>query len=135
MVVYNKNVKVAFKITLFASFLLVAVFGFAAMGHTSAHCIVSTMQGAACPENLFGFASFHISFFKNFSSAVFDGLGLLALFALAVFLAAHLTFQKEIFSTSFSSFRIVSEIGGHLTEKLRSWLSLLETSPTFSPVR
>jgi hypothetical protein len=121
-----------FKSIFIASFVLVAVFGFTIMMSGSAHCLVSVMQGGVCPEGLFGFASFHIGFFKNLSSVASGNLGLLAVsLILAVILALAAGFQGETSPVNLSSFAVEkTEESTRLKKKLRSWLSLLETSPT-----
>ncbi len=125
------------KIIILASFFLLAVFGFTAMNHGAAHCIVSAMVGSACPESLFGFADFHIGFFKSFSNAVFDGLGLFVLLAFGILLVAIAGLRVEADSASLSFVSLVNETDSQLSliKKIRSWLSLLETSPTFHSAR
>jgi len=115
------------------SFVLVAVFGFTIMMSGSAHCLVSLMEGGICPEGLLGFASFHIGFFKNVSSVASGNLGLLAASLAFGFLviAASVLGQEFLFAVGFLSERYFGE-PAVLVRKLRTWLSLLETSPTFS---
>jgi len=125
--------KVILKTLVFLSFALIALFGFAAMGDSIGHCIVSAMQGTVCPTNSLGsFASFHLGFFKNFSSAAFETLAAAAvLFALALLtIVSTILTSLEIPS---SAAKEIEETGGLLpVRKTRRWLSLLETSPTFS---
>ncbi len=125
------------KSILVTSFVLVALFGFTIMMSGSAHCLVSLMEGTACPEGLFGFASFHIGFFKNFSSVVSKNLGFLILSLLiGVLFSASKISRKEFIPMSLS-FSANEDTHGpfQLIRKLRSWLSLLETSPTSAPAR
>ncbi|HXF44392.1 MAG TPA: hypothetical protein VNK70_02940 [Candidatus Paceibacterota bacterium] len=118
----------------FVSIVLVAVFGFAAMSHGAGHCIASAIQGAVCPtDNLFGFASFHLGFLKNFSSATFGSLAaalaIVALIALALFLTV-------LEPTILSIVAILKASAGtkvfSVVEKIRQWLSLLENSPSLA---
>lgn len=120
----------------FASLVLIAVFGFAAMSHGAGHCIASAVQGAVCPNNdLFGFASFHIGFFKNFGNAAFKsllaGITLLALALLTLLLKSPefsgLGLREATFQRTGGSEFVTSSIKNN-----RRWLSLLETSPTLS---
>ncbi len=130
--------KFVFKAIFLASFLLVSVLGFAAMGDGVGHCVASAMQGAVCPNNdLFGFASFHLNFFRNFSSAAFE---MLAVGAVLLTLAVVLIFISLKSSGTFGFERTtIREIGaggggGGFTplRKIRYWLSLLENSPSSS---
>ncbi|MFH0712674.1 MAG: hypothetical protein V2A55_02375 [Candidatus Jorgensenbacteria bacterium] len=126
------------KSILLSSFFLVALFGFSVMANGSAHCLVSLMEGAACPENLFGFASFHIGFFKNFSSAVFNNLGLLTLFLILGFLSSSLIGLRGKTVLAVPFFSGSSGSDGEQSpslRKIRRWFSLLETSPTFALAR
>lgn len=126
------------KFILLSSFLLVALFGFAVMMNGSAHCLASLMEGAACPEGLFGFASFHIGFFKNFSSAVFNNVGLLAAFLVLGFLsAAVIGLRKKLFLSATSFVGTINDAREQSPPawKVRKWLSLLETSPTLAFAR
>jgi len=134
----EKAMEFILKFILLSSFLLVALFGFAVMANGSAHCLASLMKGAACPEGLFGFASFHIGFFKNFSSAVFSNVGLLAAFLVLGFLsAAVIGLRKKLLFTvpSFSRNIYDASEQSPSARKIKKWLSLLEMSPTLAFAR
>lgn len=121
-------------VLIFASLVLITVFGFAAMNHGAGHCVASAVQGAVCPTNdLLGFASFHLGFFKNFGNAVFSSLlvgAVLLIFALFVL------FLKSLKSADFYSKRTINRgTGGGESitspvRTIREWLSLLENSPS-----
>ena len=118
----------------FISLVLVAVFGFAAMNHGgSIHCVASAVQGAACPNNALGFASFHLGFFKNFSSVSSETLAaaaiLIALAVIAFFL--KLSEEPPIFKkTAVQEASGGSSIVASPVRNIRQWLSLLENSPS-----
>ncbi len=121
----------------FMSLALIAVFGFAAMSHGAGHCIASAVQGSVCPsKDLFGFASFHLGFFKNFGNAVFKSL-----MAGVIFLAIALLalFLKSLEHFSFGLERATVQKAGGSREFIaspirnsRCWLSLLENSPSLA---
>lgn len=123
---------------IFASLVLIAVFGFAAMSHGAGHCIASAVQGAVCPNgDLLGFASFHLGFFKNFGNAVFKSLVAGAVL-LAVALVALVLKSPESFGAGFKR-TITWKNGGNRNfvalpiENIRQWLSLFENSPSLRP--
>jgi len=133
-----QNVKLVLKLTIFTGFLLIAVFGFAAMGDGVGHCIASAMQGAVCPTgDLVGFASFHLGFFKNFSSASFETFLALAVLALAVLVLLLIrTGALPLFKEAVAEGSGGGGGGnGSPAERVREWLSLLENSPSLAFTR
>src|SRR3972149_8517151 len=76
--------KSIFTTLLIFSFVGIAVFGFAAMGHSEnshSNCLAATAQGIICPDAMsaLDFASFHINTFRSFTTAIFSGNALSAL--------------------------------------------------------
>ncbi|MBI2034093.1 MAG: hypothetical protein HYT13_03290 [Candidatus Liptonbacteria bacterium] len=132
--------KTGLTISLFISFIAIAVFGIlvmnleAADGHVS--CIAQTVQGALCPESSgpFSFIDFHISAFKSFSTAVFGGnalaLILTVLFLLALFALAPAAVSGS--QPSFIAFHSQKSSEPILSKKpFIHWLALHENSPSF----
>ena len=126
-----------FRIFLLLAFVSAAAFGFTVIMSGPAHCLVSLMKGGVCPEGLFGFVSFHLGFFRNISSAIFDNLGILALFLVIGFISFASAGLKKLFLVvpSFAGSPGGGNAASPSERKTRKWLSLLETSPTSIPAR
>ncbi|HEY4475661.1 MAG TPA: hypothetical protein VJB92_02995 [Candidatus Paceibacterota bacterium] len=121
------------------SFTAIAVFGFIVIIHSGGHssCIARVFEGAPCPENNpVGYASFHISALKSFSSAVLNSFAsaFLIAFLFFVFLIS-LAFISGIELTPISAFfpKLPVSQGKPLYQsRIFSWLSFLLNSPNFS---
>ena len=113
------------------SFIVIAVFGFSAMGHDSGHgyskiCIATAANGFECPPGT-NLADFHLSAFKTFSNATLFVYSLLVLFMALWTLQARHPGPRPVLE-----FQIRSR--GHLLTShetsLKHWLSLHENSPS-----
>lgn len=123
---------------LLSSFFLVAVLGFAGMGHEGAHggCVASLSRGIECPFaiNPLSSAQFHLSTFKSFSTAILEIPALIFLLALILLLGAVLRrsglthlFYKDIADDSDQD---TEDFLPPVSQELLGWLSLREHSPT-----
>ena len=117
-----------FAILTVVGFFGIAVFGVFAMnhGHNEAGCIAASAQGATCPgtEDALSFIAFHAGAFKNFSTATFATVILLAI---TVLLSAtgSLTIVPQ-----YSGKQQLSFVVPLLKQRLTYWLSLHENSPS-----
>lgn len=136
--------RTSFVILVILGFVGIAVFGFAAMGHSGSHsggCIAMAANGAKSPCPLldpFGFVNFHIDIFQSFSSATIGtfyyaafvialtsilaliGRSSIAVSKSGVIFSRILPLQKIIFAEHFFIAK----------RKINSWISFHETSPT-----
>ncbi|OGN22676.1 MAG: hypothetical protein A2918_01075 [Candidatus Yanofskybacteria bacterium RIFCSPLOWO2_01_FULL_42_49] len=118
-----------------------AVFGFLAMGdHGPSHdlggCIAALREGTDCSafRGLIGFASFHLSAFKVFSSANFSVTTAMSLLLFLVALIASTILAKRLFN--FEIFRhkqiaVLAYSSDHdfyksLETSFRSWFAMRE---------
>lgn len=125
-----------FTIAIVASFLGIAVFGVFAMshgGHAFGGCVAATASGVPCPteNNALASALFHLSAFKNFSTAALIDLAarfLLFVFSLLCGLYAHICFRRNVLS---KQAYFASSSGGQIPAVGDSlhWLALHENSP------
>lgn len=132
--------KVAFTILLILGFTGIAVFGFAAMGHNDGShgsCIAATAQGIVCPDAMsaLDFASFHVSTFRSFTTAIFDGNILTALLlSITLSVLVGLGFLASAFNSPSLNFanryRLSPAYSSPLEKELTRWLALHENSPS-----
>ena len=126
-------------IIIFAS---VTIFGFALFNHgmDNLHkgCVASALDGTLCPQNIFAAALHHLAALQIFSSILISSsidsllmVGLMLLVLILIFLLSKNTLQPQLqffpdrlryFGLNFSLSR----------QKINSWLSLFEHSPSFS---
>lgn len=115
-------------IILLVSFLSIAVFGFAGIGHQG--CLATISKGPACiAQNVFSAANFHVGVFKSFSLAILLTLTLAA--AMVMVLLWRLTSNlSSISSINLPSRRVkfLAAFGmtGSWLPKLRFWYALHE---------
>ena len=114
--------------------LFIAVFGLTwsnhNLGHGNSGCIVAVLDGALCPDNIVNFVSKHFTSIQTFSNAIliyFVSIILLGLMA-SLLLLPHLLAppppilaRAKAFDLKYNPFR----------QRLLSWLSLFEHSPSF----
>lgn len=118
------------------SFVGIAVFGFAAMGHGENHsrsgCIAAAEQNTDCAnDNLASFLAVHFNAFQNISSATFNqnyinAIALLWLIALS-FLITSIKIATPILKRVYA-YQSKSSTPNSLL-KLNAWLSRHENSP------
>ncbi|MBI4160312.1 MAG: hypothetical protein HY506_00195 [Candidatus Yanofskybacteria bacterium] len=120
------------------AFASVAVMGFLAMGDHGGPmhgCIASVAGQAPCPDNdPLGYVSFHLSFFKSFSSAFSGGIvDFAALLIVLAFLMAGFLFFQDLPELSVRSvfLKHVQTPLGVFRISLNRWLSFYENSPSF----
>lgn len=131
--------KLLFATILLSSFLGLGVFGVFAMhiGMQNYHggCIAATAQRVGCvmQNNLVDFVNFHLSIFKNFSTATFSDIGVLFIGLFLLAFGIQWGTYRWIFGL-FKQTRYTSEQSIFFTQlsyhKLLSWLILHENSPS-----
>lgn len=128
---------------LLSSFFLVAVFGFAGMGHSDAPggCIASLSRGVRCPSavNPLSAAQFHLNAFKSFSTAIFEISALTFLLALILLLLAVLpgpgTVRHLWADIADDLEQGYGDFLPPVLQEFLQWLSLREHSPTLGSGR
>jgi len=124
--------KSLFTIFLLASFIGVAVFGFARMAgaeHEHSGCLAATSRGVDCPDesNTVASSAFHVTAFKSFSN------GLVALIAtVLVVLGLGMLLAAEQIPFFISAVRLLASTTASpplIQPALSHWLALHENSP------
>ncbi|OHA64270.1 MAG: hypothetical protein A2842_01780 [Candidatus Wildermuthbacteria bacterium RIFCSPHIGHO2_01_FULL_48_25] len=116
------------------AFLLLAFFASAtvsvfAMGQMDEHgkCLAEVVQGKECPaqSGTLSYASFHLTSFKGFSTAVFALILLLA----AAVLASTRSREPHALRFLWFSRNLFSHFVSPLKQQITRWLSLRQLSP------
>jgi hypothetical protein len=129
-------------ILIMVSFVAIAVFGFLGIEFMTSHhapCIVSTSQGAKCPEESgpFAYVNFHLNALRSFSTAVFHSnpaFSALVLFLVLSFslVSGFSAVRESVRERSIATPRLKADLNkptSPLLMRLWSWLSLHENSP------
>lgn len=135
------NMKYFALILLMASFVGIAVFGFAIFDHGISHsnsgCIISAIDGTVCPMSIADLAMYHISTLQTLLRTLIpSGLDFILLL-LFLFFVSILTFSfyKDLLHSKqkflFQRLRDFEFVFSYNKRKFISWLALFEYSPSF----
>ncbi len=120
------------------SFIALSVFGFIgmdyAMDHATGGCVAAMATGTACPGKTdpMGFAGFHLTAFKTFTTASTSLPMITGLLLLVAFLFLNAPAQKRVAHVAtFLPLRLTLLLAHTLRDRIRRYrfLALLEHSP------
>lgn len=148
---YGNSMKHLLTLILLISFVGIAVFGFTLFTHgmdssenthgvasSDNNCVTSPIDGTVCPKSIVAMTLHHISSLQTLTTSVVPSISnwlLLLAFILLILVSVFLLYKNLLFPKLELLPKRLRDLEVNLSyskQKIISWLSLFENSPSFS---